>query len=136
MAIFGILLGIAMPRTPQGAFALWGANQQLLADLRQTRADALTHGDHFRLDVTGPNAYSEYRMTLVGNQWLPSGPALRGRTLPSGITFTAGVGTHWEFNTRGLLVTPETAGNLVLVDAHSYATRTITVWPSGQVVSL
>jgi len=136
MAVFGIALGIAVPQTPRGAFVLWGADRQLLADLRETRAGALIKGDHFRFDVTGASTYAEYRMRLQGNVWVVSGPPLRGRTLPSGVIFTAGVGTQLEFNTRGLLVTPGAAASLALSDAHTGHTRQITVWPSGQVAVL
>jgi hypothetical protein len=125
-----------MPHSPRGAFALWNANAQLLADIRRTRADALIRGDHFRLDVSGPSDYKEYRLRLVGNEWLPQNPPVRSGTLPPGITFTAGVGKQFEFNTRGLLVDPDAAGTVALHDSNSGHTRHMTVWPSGQVIGL
>jgi hypothetical protein len=136
MGLIAVMLGVASPGMPRGAFALWDANQQLLADLRRTRTDALTKGDHFRLSVTSATEYAEHRMRLVGGVWVADAVAVRSRTLPSGVTFSAGVGTSFEFNTRGLLVTPEAAASLQLLDAHSYATRQITVWPSGQVAPI
>jgi prepilin-type N-terminal cleavage/methylation domain-containing protein len=136
MAIFSILLGVAMPRASSNTFVLWTANQQLLADLRRTRTDALTRGDHFRLDVTGANAYAEYRMRLVGTEWLPQEPPVRSRILPVGVTFESGVGAQFEFNTRGLLADADAAGTLALHDAHNGFYRTVSVWPSGQVAPL
>jgi prepilin-type N-terminal cleavage/methylation domain-containing protein len=136
MGLIAVMLGIASPGMPRGAFALWDANQQLLADLRRTRTDALTKGDHFRLSVTSATEYAEHRMRLVGGVWVADAAAVRSRTLPAGVTFSAGEGTSFEFNTRGLLVTPEAAASLQLLDSHSYATRQITVWPSGQVAPL
>jgi hypothetical protein len=136
MGLIAVMLGVASPGMPRGAFALWDANQQLLADLRRTRTDALIKGDHFRLSVTSATEYAEHRMRLVGGVWVADAVAVRSRTLPSGVTFSAGVGTNFEFNTRGLLVTPEAAASLQLLDSHSYATRQITVWPSGQVAPL
>lgn len=134
MAMLSIMLAVAMPHAQRSSLTLWGANEQLLADLRRTRADALTRGDHFVLEVTGPDQYVERRMHLVGTEWLPVDPPVRTRTIPDGILFAAGVGERFEFNTRGLLVTPEDAGNLQLHDPHSGHYRSITVWPSGQVV--
>ena len=133
VGIFGVLMGIALPRLPQRSYALWIAQQQLLADLRATRADALTKGDHFRFDVSGSGAYAEYRMTLVGNNWVASATPTRSRVLPSGVTFASGVGSSFEFNTRGLMLNPGAAATLALSDALTAHTRAVTVWPSGQV---
>jgi prepilin-type N-terminal cleavage/methylation domain-containing protein len=135
MSVFSILLAVAMPRAQRSSITLWNANEQLLSDLRRTRADALTHGDHFILSVTGPYEYTERRMRLVGAEWLPVDPPVRTRTLPDGLTFSAGVGEKFEFNTRGLLVTPDQAGNLQLQDPQSGHMRGVVVWPSGQVVA-
>jgi prepilin-type N-terminal cleavage/methylation domain-containing protein len=136
VGLVAIMLGIASPTMPRGAFALWGANQQLIADLRRTRTDALTKGDHFRLQVTSATEYVQHRLRLVGAVWVPDVAPVRSRRLPAGVTFAAGVGTSFEFNTRGLLVIPEAAASLQLRDAHSSATRQITVWPSGQVAPI
>ena len=141
MAVFAVALGIAVPRGQNGAYALWMANQQLLADLRKARADALTKGDHFLFSVTAANKYSEYRMKLdpLGG-WVPQEPPVLTRTLPNGVTFSSGfdegVGATFEFNTRGLLVTPGDAASLALYDDHTELTRQITVWPSGQVAPI
>jgi len=136
MGLIAVMLGIASPGMPRGAFALWDANQQLLADLRRTRTDALIKGDHFRLSVTSATQYACHRMRLVAGVWVADAVAVRSRTLPAGVTFSAGVGANLEFNTRGLLVTPEAAASLQLFDSHTSATRQITVWPSGQVAPL
>ena len=135
MSLLGIMLAVAMPRSPHSSLTLWQANEQLLSDLRRTRADALTRGDHFVLEVVGATSYRERRMKLVGAAWLPQDPPVRLRNLPSGITIAAGAGQSFEFNTRGLLVIPTAAGSMQLHDVHSGHTRTVTVWPSGQVMA-
>jgi prepilin-type N-terminal cleavage/methylation domain-containing protein len=135
MAIFGVVLAVAIPQFPRDAFALWGAQTQLLADLRRVRGDALTKGDHFRLQVDDATHYSTYRMTLAGAVWSPSGAPIVNRALPSGVTFVAGVGANFEFNTRGLMVNPSAAQTLDLADAAGHH-HDITVWPSGQVAPL
>lgn len=133
MAVFAIAAAVAIPTMPRGAYALWGANQQLLGDFRLTRSDALTKGDHFRLDVVSGTTYQEYRLAFVGGVWVPSGAPVRMRTLPPGISFVGGVGLVFEFNTRGLLLNPGAAATLTLQDTYSGHTRSVTVWPSGQV---
>jgi prepilin-type N-terminal cleavage/methylation domain-containing protein len=140
VALFGVVAGVALPNSRSDAFALWTANQMLLGDLRFTRAEALTKGDHFVFEVTGDTTYAVRRMTLNGAVWEPQDPPIRSRTLPSGVIFTAGwsgtVGASFEFNTRGLLVLPGTAQSLRIYDDHTQLTRQITVWPSGQVAPI
>lgn len=135
MAIFGVVLAVAIPQFPRNAFALWGAQTQLLADLRKARGDALTKGDHFRLQVDTATTYSVYRMSLAGGVWSPTGSPTVSRALPSGVTFVAGVGANFEFNTRGLMVNPSAAQTLDMADADGHH-HDITVWPSGQVAPL
>jgi prepilin-type N-terminal cleavage/methylation domain-containing protein len=131
VGIMGLLMAIAMPRMQRNSYALWTAQQQLLADLRASRMDALTKGDHFRFDVTGTNTYVEYRMNLVGANWVV-GTTVRSRQLPAGITF-GGSGNSFEFNTRGLMLNPGAAATLTMTDSSTGHSKGITVWPSGQV---
>ncbi len=135
MAIFGIVLAVAIPQFPRNAYALWGAQTQLLADLRKARGDALTKGDHFRLQVDDSTHYSVFRMALAGGTWSTTGSAVVSRALPNGVTFVAGVGATFEFNTRGLMVNPSAAQTLDMADAMGHH-HDITVWPSGQVAPL
>jgi prepilin-type N-terminal cleavage/methylation domain-containing protein len=135
-AVIGVLLGISASKMRQRPFSLMEANQQLLADLRQTRSDALTKGDHFRLDVINATTYKEFRLKLQGGLWVPMSIPVRSRTLPPNVTFTAGVGKSFEFNTRGLLILPGQAASVTLRDNYSGRTKNVTVWPSGQVAPL
>jgi prepilin-type N-terminal cleavage/methylation domain-containing protein len=135
VGIFAVALGVAIPLLPNRPYALWAAQQQLLADLRVARSDALTKGDHFRVRITSTSQYAEYRMTLVGANWVENATPLRSRTLPAGVTLgTAAVGNVFEFSTRGLMLNPGAATTLALTDAHTGYLRNVTVWPSGQVV--
>jgi prepilin-type N-terminal cleavage/methylation domain-containing protein len=136
VSVMGVLAAIALPRMPRSAFALWNADRQLLADIRHARAEALTKGDHFRVVVTGASTYEVQRMRLVGGGWVANTPAQRSRTLPAGVTFTQGVGSRFEFNTRGLMVAPAVATRLQMTDARTSRNRYVTVWPSGQVAPL
>lgn len=136
MSLMAIVLGIALPQFPRRPYALWTAHEQLLADLRLARADALTKGDHFRFDITGATTYREYRMQLVGGVWVVNGPPVRDRTLPTGVSFTTAIGAQFEFNTRGLMLNPGAATTITLNEASTGHTRLVTLWPSGQVMPL
>jgi prepilin-type N-terminal cleavage/methylation domain-containing protein len=135
LAIFGVLAGIALPQFRRGAFNLQAAQVQLLSDMRKTRDDALTRGDHYRLDILSTTSYAEYHLTVAAGIWSVSGGPLFSRTLASGITLPTGaVGRSFEFNTRGLMLNPGAATTLTLTDSPNSHTRSVTVWPSGQVV--
>jgi prepilin-type N-terminal cleavage/methylation domain-containing protein len=134
LGLLGVVVGIAALQMPRGAYALWGAQTELLGDLRGVRADALTKGEHFRLTVVDASSYRVERMQLDGTgNWVPRTPPLKERTLPAGVTFTTGVGNFFEFNTRGLMVNPSWAQTLNLYDGARSLNRWVTVWPSGQV---
>jgi prepilin-type N-terminal cleavage/methylation domain-containing protein len=135
-AVIGIAAGIAAPRARTEAFAMWQGHAQLIADLRQTRADALVGGDHFVLEVVNATTYTEHRMTWNGVEWVDAVTPVLTRTLPDGIVFSAGVGARFEFNTRGLMVLPDAAQALRLRQYSSGLERQITVWPSGQVAPI
>lgn len=134
VALFGIVLGTAIPHLQGFGYDLWGAQAQLMADLRQARANAITRGDHFIVVVTSASTYEIRRLgDPDGNGvWTPVGQATV-RTLPPSVSFVSGVLAEFEFNTRGLMVVPEAADALVLQDSHTGTEKTITVWPSGQV---
>lgn len=134
LALFGVVLGIAMPRMARQPYALWNAQTQLIEDLRQARSEAITHGDHFRVDITAAGAYTISRMQLnADGTWTPRVPAFRSRTLPYGLAFVTGTGLGFEFNTRGLMVNPSWAATLIMYDYNHSLTRWVTIWPSGQV---
>jgi prepilin-type N-terminal cleavage/methylation domain-containing protein len=133
VAIIAIMAGTAYSRLPRNPYSVWIAQNQVLADIRHARDDALTKGDHFRVDITNSTSYVTYRLQLVGGVWVPNGPAIRSGTLQNGIVFTSGIGRQLEFTTRGLMLVPDAACTLTLYHAPSSTYRTITVWPSGQV---
>jgi prepilin-type N-terminal cleavage/methylation domain-containing protein len=135
-AIIGVMLAIGANKMRRRPFSLQQANQQLMSDLRATRSDALTKGDHFRLEVLTSTTYREYRLKLNNGIWTPSGSPVRQRTLPPGITMTEGVGKNFEFNTRGLLILPGQAASITLTEQYTSKTKRLTVWPSGQVAPL
>jgi prepilin-type N-terminal cleavage/methylation domain-containing protein len=131
-----IVLAVAMPHASNDRFALWQAQTQVISDLRRARTDALTKGNHFTFKVLSSTTYAEYRLTLNAGVWQQLTAAVRSGTLPSPVQFNTGVGSTFEFDTRGLMVLPSAALTATLQDTHSSKTRNVTVWPSGQVAPL
>jgi Tfp pilus assembly protein FimT len=135
IAVLGVAIRFGVPKLAGGSdLALYQAHEQLVADLRNTRADALIAGDHFQLEITANNKWNEYRMALQNDgKWKASNNATRSRKLPTGLAFTAGIGSQFEFNTRGLLVGANQTATLTLKDSRTNLTQSVSVWPSGQV---
>jgi Tfp pilus assembly protein FimT len=137
-AVLGVIAAVAIPQFRSNTHDLWQAHTLLLADLRQARAYALTRGDHFRIMITSATEYELRRLRDDDNDsnWTADAQALRVRALPDGVTVSSNGGSQFEFNTRGLMINPNAAAVLTLVDSHTGYDRRITVWPSGQVAPL
>lgn len=134
-AVFAVVAAIAVPHLGGRDYDLWGAHAQLMADLRQARADAITRGDHFAVVITQASGYEVRRLRDDDQDgvWVPDPLPERARTLPDDVRFVQGLYANIEYNTRGLMVIPEAADALVLEDQRTGGRKTVTVWPSGQV---
>lgn len=134
-ALAAILMGIAVPHLPDRNYGLWTAHTQVIADIRQARADSIVKGDHFEVRIDDEQHYTVWRLRDPENDgiWLPDDVPVRSRVLPDSVTFTQGVGGSFEFNTRGLMVIPDAADSLRLQDSKTTEERTVTIWPSGQI---
>ena len=134
---FAIIAAMAMPTLPRNRYGVWNAQATLLAELRRARNEALTKGDHFRVSITSATVWATHRMTLTGCPgactWTPGASPIRTGTFPGQSTVTAGVGTQFEFTTRGLMINPGAATTITLKDPNSTYTRGVIVYPSGQV---
>lgn len=135
MALFAAMAGITVTSLPRNPYGSWGAQTQVISEIRRVRNESLTRGVHFMMEITGPTTWASYRMELDvdGDDWLVDGDPIRSGTLPEGTTFSTGVGSQFEFTTRGLMVTPDAAITILLADSTSGTNRGVTVWPSGQV---
>jgi prepilin-type N-terminal cleavage/methylation domain-containing protein len=138
IALLAVMAGVAVPQLRSNTQDLWQAHTLLLGDLRQARAYALTRGDHFRVTLTSATEYEVRRLRDPDRDsvWTPDAEPLRLRELPAGVTITSSGGSTFEFNTRGLMISPDQAAVLDLTDAQTGSDRRITVWPSGQVAPL
>lgn len=135
MACFAVMVGTTAASLPRNPYGAWSAQAALIAEIRRVRNEALTKGDHFMLEITGPTSWASYRLTLDpdDDEWLVDGPPVRSGTLPDGTSFLTGINSEFEFTTRGLMVIPEAAITVLLNDSATNIHRGVTVWPSGQV---
>lgn len=132
-AIISVAAAMAIPKR-DSVFALRGAQGTFVADLRMTRGASIAEGVHFRLEIFDATTYGILRMMEAGGGWVQDGDPETERTLPPHVTFSGGVGDGYEFNTRGLVIEPTTQVTVTLVDSSTGQSRTVDLWPSGQVV--
>lgn len=133
-AIGAILTAMAIPSRPNGLFQLRNAQTLLVSDLRMARGSAIAQGVHYRVEIVDGDTYEIWRMMEVGGVWVQDGAAEITRELAPTVSLAGSTSSGYEFNTRGIMVDPTAGETMTLVDSESSNTRTVNVWPSGQVV--
>jgi prepilin-type N-terminal cleavage/methylation domain-containing protein len=142
IAIIGILVGTAIPNLNSSVLNLTQAAENMGGDLRVARANATGRGRHYRVTFSS-NSYSVQRLSAIidgsGNTtgWAPDGSP-QTVPFPNLISIVAGAGSVVEFNSRGLLEPPSvgvgaTVVNVTLRDSKTGHSKTIEIWPSGQI---
>jgi len=145
--IVGILLGGAVLGLNATFNDLSSSSQQFAGDVRLARMDAITRGAHFRVVWSGTSYKTERLADADGDgKWTKdlSAPS-QTRKLPAGIKLASSTGTQGaqfvEFDTRGMIVTPENESpDIVSVgiskaapSSRNSGTVGIEIWPSGQI---
>jgi hypothetical protein len=102
--------------------------------MRAARARAISRGVHYRVNITAAQSYEVLEMMESGGGWAQNGDPEVSRTLADNVSISGGIGSGYEFNTRGILVDPTTMTTLSMVDSRTGKVMTVDVWPSGQVV--
>ena len=133
VAIISAAAAMAIPKR-DSVFELRGAHSTFVADMRMARGSAIAEGVHFRLEIFDATTYGILRLMEAGGGWVQDGDPEIERSLPPHVTFSGSVGDAYEFNTRGLVVEPATQATITLVDGSTGQSRTVDLWPSGQVV--
>lgn len=141
IAIVGIMVGIAVPNLNSSVMNLTTASENMGGDLRIARANATGRGLHYRVTFSS-SSYSVQRLRAVvdggGNKtWVNDGSP-QTVPFPNTVSVTAGAGFVVEFNSRGLVepLAPATIATLVSVtlrDSTTGRSKTIQIWPSGQI---
>ena len=136
VAIVSILAAMGLTSFDRTRTDINSSLRQVSADVRWARARAIVSGDHMRFRVTGDNTYAIDRLTEVDGVWETSA-TLRETELPSHIELSTGERDFIDIDSRGTVVfddASETAPfTWTLNDSKFATTRTVTVYPSGQV---
>jgi prepilin-type N-terminal cleavage/methylation domain-containing protein len=141
MGIIGTMIAVAAPATNRKAMSLPLASEELQGALRIARANSMRHGAHFRLTITSAQTYTIQRMQDPDGDgiWaVDSAYPVQTTTLSPSVSIgSSAVGQRIEFNSRGLLHST-VAGILpsvvyVPLSVIGGNTKTVEIWPSGQV---
>ena len=141
MGIIGTMVAVAAPATNRKVMSLPLASEELQGALRLARANASRHGAHFRLTITDAKTYTIQRMQDPDGDGIWAADStypVQTSTLSPSVSIGGGaIGQRIEFNTRGLLhstfagVVPTVV--YIPLTMTGSSTKTIEVWPSGQV---
>jgi Tfp pilus assembly protein FimT len=135
VAILGVSTSIAVSRLNAATRHLDSARQELVANLRLCRAQAVASGFHCRVVVTSSTGYRVERMLppeAPSGPWTADASTSRAVVLPVGVILSQESGA-FEFDTRGLLVGLATRVPLILTNAGFDREKSLVLWPSGQV---
>ena len=131
VAIFAILAAAGLPHLDTRRMDIANTTEQVIADYRWARSRAITSGVHFALAWTAENTYEVRRLKLVGTTWSVD-TVVKTVTLPATVT-RWGWPDNVEFNTRGMMISADSAQFQGLWDTKFSSYRLISIWPSGQV---
>lgn len=133
VAIFGVLAATALPHVDTRRTDLDSTLRQVIADYRWARSRAITSGVHYRIEWTGERSYELQRMRENEDGTWSAETIAKSVSLPSHLLGIPDTAAH-EFNTRGMMISSPTQTFIALYDgAFNYVSRTIAIWPSGQV---
>jgi Tfp pilus assembly protein FimT len=135
VAILGVSTSIAVSRLNAGTRHIDSAYQELVANLRLCRAQAVASGFHCRVEVTSSTGYRVERMLppeSPNGRWTADASTSRAVVFPVGVTLSQESGA-FEFDTRGSFVSLAARTPLILTDAAYNREKSFVLWPSGQV---
>jgi prepilin-type N-terminal cleavage/methylation domain-containing protein len=135
VAILGVSTSIAVSRLNAGTRHIDSAHQELVANLRLCRAQAVAGGFHCQVSVTSSTGYRVERMLppeAPNGPWTADASTSRPVVLPVGVTLSQASGA-FEFDTRGSLVSLAARTPVTLTDAGYNRQKDVVLWPSGQV---
>ena len=136
ITIFGIIARTASSAYTAKRLQLGAAQRQVIAQLRLARSSAISQDTHYSVSITSTTQLKVFPMTLNGTVWQASSTPSVKLTLPSVTSFsTTVVGKTFEFNSRGVVLGASAVQQVDLKDTYN-ATKSLQVWPSGQVNEL
>jgi prepilin-type N-terminal cleavage/methylation domain-containing protein len=139
MAIVGIIAAIARPHFDARRLQIVTAQRMVIANLRLARTNAITKNVHFQVTFPASQQLRVSRMieTPAGSgTWLVDSTNVQTIPLPPVTQVASGVvGASFEFNSRGFPLNLNAVRQIDLQDTYG-ATKSLQLWPSGQVNDL
>jgi prepilin-type N-terminal cleavage/methylation domain-containing protein len=139
LSVIAILAGIALPRFDNRRVDIMAAQRLVIAKLRLARTNAITKSVHFR--VSFPTASQIQVASMQENPpgsgtWQVDSSNVQTIPLPNVTQIQSSeVGTSIEFNSRGIAVNLTAPQQIDARDTFG-VTKSLQVWPSGQVNEL
>jgi prepilin-type N-terminal cleavage/methylation domain-containing protein len=142
-SILAVLILIALPRWDARRLNILEAQRMALADLRLARSSAITTSMHFQVTFPAVTYMQVARMKeepAGSGTWVVDSNHVQDISLPSGTQVKLS-GTETlqslsvEFNSRGLAMGLAAPQSIDLQDSFG-RTKSLQVWPSGQVNAL
>jgi prepilin-type N-terminal cleavage/methylation domain-containing protein len=136
MAVIGVLARTAITSFNPKSMQLETAQLQVIAQLRLARMSAISQDTHYSVTLTTANEIKVFAMTYDGTTWQAKSTPAKTITLPSATSFkTSSAGSTFEFNSRGITIGLNAVKQIDLTDVFN-ATKSLQVWPSGQINEL
>ena len=136
ISIMAILVGIALPMWNTSALSVFLARRTVLVTLRLARANAITKSLHYQVSFpdAGHIALSGMRKDPAGSgAWVLDPAKVQTTALPAPAQVSAAsLSSRVEFNSHGLVASAAAMTQISLSNS-SGTTRSLQVWPSGQI---
>ena len=135
MFILATLIRIAVPLWRAGSMNIVTARKVVLANLRAARANAITKSIHYQVSFSADKGSVKLSgmqaPTPPATNWAVDTTKVQSSTLPK-TTQVSTPSVVIEFNTRGMVVNSSAVTLISLTDSFGQ-TKSLQVWPSGQI---
>jgi prepilin-type N-terminal cleavage/methylation domain-containing protein len=139
LSLFAIFARIALPQLRSGRMQIVAAQRMVIANLRLARTNAISKSVHYQVAFPSNSQILVSRMLespAGSGTWVVDVTKQQTIKMPSPATFVSGlVGTVVEFNSRGQVANRTTTLQVDAQDTYGM-TKSVQVWPSGQVNEL
>jgi Tfp pilus assembly protein FimT len=139
LSVVAILTGIALPHLDSRRMNIITAQRLVMANLRLARTNAITKSVHFQVSFPTASQIQVARMQQNppgSSTWQVDSSNVQTISLPDATQIqSTEVATSIEFNSRGIAVNLTGVQQIDAQDTFG-ATKSLQVWPSGQINEL
>ena len=133
MAVLSILTGTAFLGYRSNRLQSNNAQHLVMGILRGARASAISKSVHFTVEFTASDHLLVQRMVHDNTGWHVDSTSVRTVPIPAPAYLASpAVGTHVEFDSRGLAVNLSAPQQIELRDSFGVS-KSLQAWPSGEI---